>query len=85
MSISVLWYALFRTIVVPFPHYKKVTIHRIKKESQPLGWDWSLFVCEALRLLADEFGIVEIVDTHGFTDLIHGLSPDFTSLLRTFL
>ena len=43
------------------------------------------FFSEALGLLADELGIVEVVDAHGLADLIHRLGSNLTGLFRTFL
>ena len=50
-----------------------------------VGGDFSLFVSEALSLLADELGIVEVVDAHGLTNLIHRLGTHLARLFRTFL
>lgn len=44
-----------------------------------------LLMSEALCLLADELGIVEIVDAHRLSDFVHRLSTHLARLLRTFL
>ena len=49
------------------------------------GGDFSLFVGEALCLLANEFCIVEIVDTHRLSDFVHRLSTHLARLFCTFL
>ena len=47
--------------------------------------EFDSLVSEALSLLANELGIVEIVDTHGLTNLVHGLSTHLAGLLSTLL
>ena len=56
-----------------------------KTNTPPSGGVNCLFVSETLSLLADEFGIVEVVDAHSLTNLIHRLGTNLAGLFRTLL
>ena len=56
-----------------------------KTNTPPSGGVNCLFVSETLSLLADEFGIVEVVDAHRLTNLIHRLGTNLAGLFRTLL
>ena len=61
-----------------------VLLIQVNSHSLPAPTLTCLF-CEALGLLANQFGIVEVVDLHGLAHLTHRLGTDLARLLRTFL